>query len=95
MAAEGAYPVNSRDIESNYGPAFFDARHIISLAGSYELPFGKDRKMGSDWNRAVDAVAGGWGGQLRRHARTPGFPSRCRTASGARCRAPAPPSGRT
>jgi hypothetical protein len=60
VAAEGAYPVNSRDIEANYGPAFFDARHIVSIAGSYELPFGKDRAMGSDWNRAVDAIAGGW-----------------------------------
>ena len=45
VAAEGAYPVNSNDIEANYGPAFFDARHIFSLAGSYELPFGKDRRV--------------------------------------------------
>ena len=60
VAAEGAYPVNSYDIEANYGPAFFDARHIISVAGSYELPFGKDRQYGNDWNRGIDAVAGGW-----------------------------------
>jgi hypothetical protein len=60
VASEGAYPVNSYDIEANYGPAFFDARHIFSLAGSYELPFGKARQFGSDWNRALDAVAGGW-----------------------------------
>jgi len=60
VAAEGAYPVNSYDIEANYGPAFFDARHIFSLAGSYELPFGKDRRYGNDWNRGIDAVAGGW-----------------------------------
>jgi hypothetical protein len=54
VASEGAYPVNSNDIEANYGPAFFDARHIFSLAGSYELPFG------SNSNRALDAVTGGW-----------------------------------
>ncbi len=60
VASEGAYPVNSNDIEANYGPAFFDARHIFSLAGSYELPFGKDRPFGTNWNRALDAVAGGW-----------------------------------
>ena len=47
VASEGAYPVNSNDIEANYGPAFFDARHIFSLAGSYELPFGKDRPFGT------------------------------------------------
>ena len=34
-------------------------------------------------------------GELRRHARTPGTRSRCRTASGARCRARARPNGRT
>ncbi|MPZ19950.1 MAG: hypothetical protein GEV06_18850 [Luteitalea sp.] len=59
-AAEGAYPMNSYDIEANYGPAFFDARHVFSLAGSYDLPFGRERRFGSDWNRAFDAVAGGW-----------------------------------
>ena len=60
VAANGAYPLNSYNIEGDYGPAFFDATHNVSLAGSYELPFGKDRKFGSDWNKAVDAVAGGW-----------------------------------
>ena len=59
VASEGAYPVNSYDIEANYGPAFFDARHIFSLAGSYELPFGAGRPFGGNWNRALDAVAGG------------------------------------
>lgn len=53
-------PVNSRDLESNYGPTFFDATHIFSLAGNYELPFGKDRAFGASWPRALDLVAGGW-----------------------------------
>jgi hypothetical protein len=53
-------PVNSRDLEDNYGPAYFDARHIFSLAGYWELPFGRERRIGADWNRALDAVAGGW-----------------------------------
>jgi hypothetical protein len=73
VASEGAYPVNSNDIEANYGPAFFDARHIFSLAGSYELPFGKDRAFGSTWNRALDAVAGGWGASFAVTAHS-GFP---------------------
>jgi hypothetical protein len=60
VASEGAYPVNSNDIEANYGPAFFDARHIFSLAGSYELPFGSERRFGGNWNRALDTLAGGW-----------------------------------
>jgi outer membrane receptor protein involved in Fe transport len=53
-------PVNSRDLEANYGPAYFDARHIFSLAGYWELPFGRERRIGANWNRALDAVAGGW-----------------------------------
>ncbi len=60
VAAEGAYPMNSYNIEANYGPAFFDAKHIFSLAGSYELPFGKDRQFGANWNRVLDGLAGGW-----------------------------------
>jgi len=53
-------PVNSRDLEANYGPAYFDARHIASVAGVWELPFGRERQIGGGWNRALDAVAGGW-----------------------------------
>ena len=53
-------PVNSRDLEANYGPAYFDARHIFSLAGSWQLPFGRERRIGANWSRALDAVAGGW-----------------------------------
>ena len=26
----------------------------------YDLPFGKSRKFGDSWNRAADAIAGGW-----------------------------------
>ena len=56
--------MNSRDLDSNYGPAFFDATHLFSMAGNYDLPFGKDRRFGSGWNRFLDAVAGGWGLQF-------------------------------
>jgi hypothetical protein len=61
VASEGAYPVNSYDIEANYGPAFFDAKHIFSLAGSYEIPVGRERKYAANVSRALDAVVGGWG----------------------------------
>ena len=53
-------PVNSRDPEANYGPAYFDARHMASLAGGWDLPFGRQGQIGRGWNRALDAVAGGW-----------------------------------
>jgi hypothetical protein len=73
VQANSAYPLNSYNIEGDYGPAFFDATHNFSLSGSYELPFGKDRKFGSDWNRAIDAVAGGWGLSMAYRAYS-GFP---------------------
>jgi hypothetical protein len=73
VAAEGAYPMNSYDIEANWGPAFFDTRHNFSLAGSYELPFGKGRRLGGQWHPVLDAVAGGWGLSFAVTAHT-GFP---------------------
>jgi hypothetical protein len=73
VAGEGAYPMNSYDIEANYGPAAYDARHIFSLAGSYEVPFGRDRQFGAGINRAFDAIAGGWSVSFAMTAHT-GFP---------------------
>lgn len=73
VAAEGAYPMNSYNIEGNYGRAFFDARHIFNVFGSYELPFGTDRRFGRNWNRVTDAVLGGWALSFSSIART-GFP---------------------
>ena len=73
VASEGAYPMDSYDIEKNYGPAFFDARHIFSMAGSWDLPFGRDRQIGSSWNRVLDAIAGGWSTSFAVTAHT-GYP---------------------
>jgi hypothetical protein len=71
--AQSAYPQNSYDIEADYGPAFFDATHVVSLSGSYELPIGKDRKFGSQMNRALDTAIGGWSTSFAVVARS-GFP---------------------
>ena len=30
------------------------------MAGIWQLPFGRDRKWGSNWNRVADLVLGGW-----------------------------------
>jgi hypothetical protein len=73
VAGEGAYPMNGYDIEANYGPAAYDARHLFSTAGSYELPFGRERKYGANWNRVVDGIAGGWAASFAVTAHT-GFP---------------------
>jgi hypothetical protein len=42
------------------GPSDFDIRQSLVLSWSYELPFGRDRAFGKNWNRALDAFLGGW-----------------------------------
>ena len=48
-ATEGAYWQNTYDPEAEWGPAFHDARHNVVLSGTWQLPFGKDRRYGSNW----------------------------------------------
>ncbi len=58
--AEGPYWQNAYDRRGNRGFAFFDARHIFSFGGHYELPVGRTRTFGKSFNRVVDSVLGGW-----------------------------------
>ncbi|MGB9075558.1 MAG: TonB-dependent receptor [Terracidiphilus sp.] len=37
-----------------------DAKHLVHVAGTYNLPFGRGRAWMSNSNRAMDAVFGGW-----------------------------------
>jgi len=37
-----------------------DIPHHLVVSGIWELPFGRGRKFGSNWNRVIDVVAGGW-----------------------------------
>ena len=32
----------------------------LFLSANYELPFGKGKKIGSNWNKVLDTIAGGW-----------------------------------
>jgi hypothetical protein len=70
---EGPYWQNAYDRENNYGPGFFDARHVFSTGLLYDLPFGRNRPFGSGWKRPADAVLGGWSVQSILRAHT-GFP---------------------
>ncbi len=38
----------------------FNIPQIVQFSWVYQLPFGKGKTFGSNWNRAVDAVLGGW-----------------------------------
>ncbi len=59
-ATEGAYWQNTYDPEAEWGPAFHDVRHNFIFSASYELPFGKGRKYGSEWSGVTNAILGGW-----------------------------------
>jgi hypothetical protein len=58
VAGQSAFWQSTRKLD--YGPAFFDARHNFTLGGTYDLPFGAKRTFGSNWNRPMDLMLGGW-----------------------------------
>ncbi|MGE0105312.1 MAG: carboxypeptidase regulatory-like domain-containing protein [Blastocatellales bacterium] len=37
-----------------------DIPHRVVVSGIWEVPFGRGRRWGTDWNRALDTVLGGW-----------------------------------
>ena len=37
-----------------------DVPHRFVLSGLWDLPWGRGRKLGSNWNSALDMIAGGW-----------------------------------
>ena len=51
---------NPFDLRGERSLSSHDAAHATAITGAYELPFGKNRKWGSSWNRWVDWLAGGW-----------------------------------
>jgi hypothetical protein len=38
----------------------YDIKHAFKLGYVYDLPFGRRRSMGANWNPFVEAVLGGW-----------------------------------
>ena len=46
------------ELEERDSPA--DRPHRVAVSAVYELPFGRGRTFGSNWNRVLDIVAGGW-----------------------------------
>jgi hypothetical protein len=68
--AQGYYYLDSTDPRRDYSRSTYDARHNFSLAGTYELPFGRGRKMNSDMSPLADAFLGGWNVHAIYQART-------------------------
>jgi outer membrane receptor protein involved in Fe transport len=59
-AGQGYYYLDSSNPLKDYGPSPYDMRHVFSFSANYELPFGKDRKYGSNWGTAKNTALGGW-----------------------------------
>jgi len=54
------YWQNIYDPKAEWAPCYYDATHVLSAYAVYELPVGRGRTFGTDMNRGVDAVVGGW-----------------------------------
>ena len=59
-ASQSAYWQDSYNGAADYGPAFFNSKHIFTFSGYYDLPFGRGKRFGGNMNRVVDLAAGGW-----------------------------------
>ncbi|MSO22026.1 MAG: hypothetical protein EXQ58_01970 [Acidobacteria bacterium] len=55
-----AYWMNAYDRKQDRRLSFFGATHNFVWSGAYDLPPGKRRAWGNDWNPVVNAILGGW-----------------------------------
>ena len=51
---------NSYDIEASWALASYDIKHRFVISYLYELPFGRNRRFGSNASTLVNAIIGGW-----------------------------------
>ena len=54
------YQQNYYDLKSEWGPAGSDIRHSFSATGTYNIPYGRGQKFGSNSNYVVNEILGGW-----------------------------------
>ena len=59
-ASQSAYWQYVYDRKAEWGPTYFDAKHMLTGSLTWELPFGHNRAVGSGWNPAVNGLFGGW-----------------------------------
>jgi len=48
------------DWTASYGPASFNPNHALTLAGVWQIPYGRGRRWGSSSGKAADLILGGW-----------------------------------
>ena len=57
---DGSFFQNIHNPHGEYGPTGQDTRNAFNGYWSYQLPFGRGEKFGSNWNRTMDEAVGGW-----------------------------------
>ena len=55
-----AYVSVPSKLSLDYGPAATDVRHLAALSGTYDLPFGRNRRFASGLDPFADKAVGGW-----------------------------------
>jgi hypothetical protein len=58
--SNGGFIVNPIRQRDNYGNSDFDIRHVITVAGVWQMPFGRGKAFFNTSSRALDAIVGGW-----------------------------------
>ncbi|HXN22782.1 MAG TPA: carboxypeptidase regulatory-like domain-containing protein [Candidatus Dormibacteraeota bacterium] len=49
-----------KNYQAEYGNTVNDVRHVLSVSGIYQLPFGKGRPLASNLGGVANAIIGGW-----------------------------------
>jgi hypothetical protein len=67
------YWQNLYDKKAEWGPCYYDATHVLTSYATYDLPIGRNRAIGKNMNKVVNAIVGDWqvNGILSLHT---GFP---------------------
>lgn len=53
-------PQNIYDPRSDWGPCFFNQKHVLTSYVTYALPVGRGKQFGKDMNSALNAIVGNW-----------------------------------
>ena len=53
-------PQNIYDPRSDWGPCFFNQKHVLASYVTYALPVGRGKQFGKDMNSALNAIVGNW-----------------------------------
>ena len=53
-------PQNIYDPRSDWGPCFFNQKHVLSSYVTYALPVGRGKQFGKDMNSALNEIVGNW-----------------------------------